>query len=315
MSHNLPPLVSLRAFEAAARHASFKRAAEELCVTPSSVSHHIQKLEDWLGVKLFQRLNRRVALTVEGRTYFFTLSKAFEEISTVTDLVSQRKRQTPSKPKLKIIANAGFIECWLGPRLAGLQALMPDVQLDIAFGNDIDDYLKGGADVAVHFGRGDWPEFQSEFLRTGWEFPVCSPQILHSQERLQTPADLVRFTLLHEDNTAGWSNWLRQARVRHPALLDGPILHSTSTIFDKVMACEGVGLGDDIIAADLLFSGRLVKPLKPVRESDQSLYFLCMQKSKNHNLTNLFRDWLIEELKLHEAKTVSLRESRPFITH
>ena len=277
MSHNLPPLVSLRAFEAAARHASFKQAAEELCVTPSSVSHHIQKLEDWMSVKLFQRLNRQVVLTAEGRTYFFTLSKAFEEIGTVTELVSQRQSKTPTKPKLKIIANVGFVECWLGSRLAGLQSLMPDVQLEIAFGQDIDNYLKGGADVAVHFGRGDWPEFQSELLRTGYEFPVCSPELLRGRNRLNSPMDLAGFTLLHEDNTAGWSNWLHQAGVTHPTLLAGPILHSTSTIFNKVVACEGIGLGDDIVAADMLFSGDLVKPLDIVRESDYSLFYLRLR--------------------------------------
>ncbi len=312
MKKNLPHLIALRAFEAAARHASFKRAAEELCVTPSSVSHQVAKLEAWLGAALFRRFNRKVVLTDAGRTYFFTISKAFDEISAVTDLVSMRDRKAPERRKLKVFADAGFIECWLGPRLDRMQAVLPGVQLDIAFGQDIDDYVRGDGDIAIHYGRGDWPEYHSVLLRTGYEFPVCSPKLFGSGAALADPKDLAAFTLLHEGDVSGWTNWLTHAGATHPGLQEGPIFHSTQTIFNKVMSCEGIALGDDIVAADLLRSGDLVKPIGKVRKSSHSLYFLQLKASENLESTIAFRTWLVDELGAHRQKSAMLRLDEPY---
>ncbi len=309
---NLPPLIALRTFEAAARHTSFKRAAEELCVTPSTVSHQIQKLENWMGVQLFRRLNRKVILTDAGRTYFFTISKAFEEMSTVTDLVSQRQKTTARRKTLKLFADAGFIECWLGPRLEKLQSVLTDVQLDIAYGQDIEDYIRGDADVAIHFGKGAWPEYQSVLLRTGYEFPVCSPKLPGGDAALKEPSDLKAFTLLHESDTSGWTNWLARAGVSHPGLMNGPIFQSTQAIFNKVIACQGVALGDDIVAADMLLAGELIKPIGKVRKSSQSLYFLQMKYSDDNQIFEVFRTWLMNELSEHRRQTAILRADEPF---
>lgn len=312
---NLPPLVSLRTFEAAARHMSFKQAADELCVTPSTVSHQIQKLEDWMGLPLFHRQNRKVQLTDAGRTYFFTISKAFEEMSTVTTLVSQRNdRQSPFK-SLKIYADPGFIECWLGPRLESLQTILPDVQFDFAYGQDIEDYIRGDADIAIHFGKGSWPEFQSILLRTGYEFPVCSPKIRNGKMPLLSASDLAEFELLHENDTSGWTNWLAQAGASHPRLLNGPIFHSTQAVFNKALARQGVGLGDDIVAADLLLAGELVKPIGMVRKSSQSLYFLQMKYRDDNETCETFRTWLIDELSEHRRQTAMLRTDEPFVAN
>jgi LysR family glycine cleavage system transcriptional activator len=312
MKRDLPPLVALRAFEAAARCASFKNAAEELCVTPSSVSHQIQKLEDWLGVKLFRRLNRKVVLTQEGQTYFYTLSKAFDEIDTVTKLVNRRKSPATPKQRLKVSADAGFVECWLGSRLSGFQSLVPDVQLQIAFGEDVDDHIKSGADLAVHFGRGEWPEYHSRHLLTAIEFPVCSPKLLAAGPRLARPSDLRNFSLLHERETSGWANWLRAAGVTGWDASEGPIFHSTSTVFDRVLAGEGLGLGDDLVAADLLFAGALIKPLSVVRKSDYALYFLQFRPEPDGGPITLFRDWLVRELESHEKSAAILRLDEAF---
>ncbi len=310
---NLPPLIALRAFEAAARHMSFKCAAEEICITPSSVSHQVRKLEDWLGVKLFQRLNRKVILTDEGRTYYFTVSNAFDEISGVTDLVSRRHQSRSNVTKLKLFADAGFIECWLGPRLEKVQSIMPDVQLDIAFGQSIDDYIRGDGDVAIHFGRGNWPEYRSRLLRTGYEFPVCSPKLIENFGGIATPSDLSRHTLLHEGDTSGWMNWLAQVDVCHPGLHSGPIFHSTQTIFNKVTSCEGIALGDDIVAADMLYSGALIKPVGLVRKSNHSLYFLQLKRDNNSELCSIFRDWMKKELDSHKQETAVLRLNEPYV--
>lgn len=313
MKRDLPPLAALRAFEAAARHESLQRAADELCVTPSSISHQVQKLEDWLGVQLFRRLNRKVVLTSDGREYFFTLSKAFDEISNVTTLINRRKVKGATREKLKVFADAGFAGCWLGARLSSFQSIAPDVQLEIGYGRDIDDYLKGQSDVAIHFGRGEWPEYQSIHLITGIEFPVCSPKLLESGLALSTPADLTAFTLLHEGNVASWSNWLAAAGVTHRNIMGGPIFHSTAAVFDRVLAGQGAGLGDDIVAADLLYAGALIKPLSLVRESDHSLYFLQFRTDQEKRVVRVFREWLLREVAAHKAATAPLRRSEPFV--
>ncbi|MFD0986803.1 LysR family transcriptional regulator [Methyloligella solikamskensis] len=316
MKKNLPQLVALRAFEAAARHASFKRAADELCVTPSSVSHQIKKLEDWLGVPLFRRFNRKVILTDAGRTYFFTLSKAFDEIAEVTALVSRHAAKAPDrKEKLKIFANAGFLECWLGPRLDIVQSVMPDVQLELVPGLDIDDYLRGGAEIAIHYGRGSWPEYDSILLHTAYEFPVCSPRLPLSGPPLKEPKDLAAFKLLHEGEVTPWRNWLAEANVTHPGLLDGPIFHSTQTIFNKVMSCEGVALGDDVVAADFLHSGALIKPIGKVRKSTHSLYFLQLKQDGGSKPAATFRTWLVNALKAHERSNAILQRDEPYFAH
>ena len=314
MKRYLPPLTSLRAFEAAARHGSFKRAAEELCVTPSSVSHQIQKLEDWLGVQLFQRLNRKVVLTDAGRTYFGTIASAFDEMAAVTGLIRKPMRGETEHQKLKVFANAGFVECWLGPRLSALQAAVPGVQLEVAFGSSVEDYLRGNADVAIHFGRGDWPEYQSAYLRTGYEFPVCSPDLPPAGQQMADPSSLAGFQLLHEDDASGWAKWLAYAGVQHPGIHKGPIFHSTQTIFSKVIACEGIALGDDIVAADLLLAGGLIKPVGLVRKSNSSLYFLQFRTEATLPGIASVRDWLTRELQSHEEETALLRLNEPYPT-
>ncbi|ODA66806.1 Glycine cleavage system transcriptional activator [Methyloligella halotolerans] len=313
MRKNLPQLVALRAFEAAARHASFKRAADELCVTPSSVSHQVKKLEDWLGVPLFRRFNRKVVLTDAGRTYFFTLSKTFDEIAEVTALVSRQAVKAPDrKEKLKIFANAGFLECWLGPRLDRVQSVMPDVQLELVPGLDIDDYLRGDAEIAIHYGLGSWPEYESVLLHTAYEFPVCSPRLSQRGRPLKEPRDLAAFRLLHEGHVTPWRDWLAEAGTTHPGLMDGPIFHSTQTIFNQVMACEGVALGDDLVAADLLHSGALIKPIGKVRKSTHSLYVLQLKPDRPSQSAKTFRTWLVSALKEHGRNNAILQRDEPY---
>lgn len=187
--------------------------------------------------------------------------------------------------------------------------MLPDVQLDIAFGNDMEDYLRGDADVAIHLGKGAWPQHQSVLLRTGYEFLVCSPKLLEGDAVLSKPSDLAAFTLLHESDTSGWTDWMAQEGVTHPSLLSGPIFPSTQEICNKVLACEGIALGGDIMVADLLFCGALIKPIGKVRKSSHSLYFLQMKYGDNSETNEVFRTWLLDELSEHRRQTAKLRKN------
>lgn len=180
------------------------------------------------------------------------------------------------------------------------------------YGQDIEDHFRGDADVAIHFGKGAWPEYQSVLLRTGYEFPVCSPKLLAAGATLEVPLDIAAFTLLHESDTSGWTNWLARARVSHPGLMNGAVFHSTQAIFNKVIACQGVALGDDIVAADLLLSGALIKPIGKVRKSSQCLYFLQMKYTEDDETCEVFRTWLMDELSEHRRQTAMLRADAPF---
>jgi len=149
-----PPLSTLRAFEAAARHLSFKAAANELCVTPSSVSHQIRKLEDWLDAALFVRLNREVALTQEGRLYQTIVAKAFNDLAEGTALISRRSEVTGARRKLVVAANSGFIDCWLGPRIDAFRKIAPTIDLQLLYGEDLSTYRYHDADLASARHRG-----------------------------------------------------------------------------------------------------------------------------------------------------------------
>ncbi len=308
MKQELPPLLALRAFEAAARHLSFKAAADELCVTPSSVSHQIRKLEEWLGVALFVRFNREVALTQYGKDYITVVARAFSDISEATSAIGRRRKAGGSKQRLAISANSGFIDCWLNSRMSALGALLPDVDLEVNYGEDMNDYRHRDADVAIHYGSTGPPARDAILLRRCTEFAVCSPSLRIGGRPLARLADLARVTLLHEQDRLSWKAWLRDAGIAGTVAESGPVFQNTSTIFSRVEACEGVALGDDIVAADHLFGGRLVKPLPFARKSDWTLYLLPLRRDRSPEPVQLFCEWLTEALKAHEIETDELRQ-------
>jgi len=307
MKPSLPPLLALRAFEAAARHLSFKAAANELFVTPSSVSHQIKKLEDWLGVALFVRFNREVALTQSGRDYATVVSRAFSDIADATSAIERRSDTKDGRQRLIISANSGFVDCWLNARMREFCALAPDLDVEITYGEDLNDYRHRDADVAIHFGSAAPPAANAIFLRKCMEFVVCSPNLSIAGAPLETLADLEKVTLLHERDQLTWRAWLNDAGAQTVRINGGPVFQNTSTIFARVEAGEGAAIGDDIVAADYLAAGRLVKPLPIVRESASTIYLIPLQRDRSPQAVDTFCAWLIEILKEHERDTEEIR--------
>ena len=303
----LPPLPALRAFEAAARHLSFKTAADELCVTPSSISHQVKKLEDWLGTALFVRFNREVALTQDGSQYLTVVSHALSEISAATATIARRGRAEGERPRLVITANSGLVDCWLSPRLAELDELLPDVDLEVHYGEDLADYRHRDADVAIHYGSVRPPMPNAVFLRRCVEFPVCSPDFRIDGNPLTDVDALSSATLFHERDRLGWTRWLNEAGADAAAAASGPIFQNTLSIFARVEKGDGVALGDDVVAADFLEVGRLVKPFPYVRQSDWSMYLLPLRRDRAGEHVDVFCEWLTETMKGHERETAALR--------
>jgi len=310
--NRIPPMSALRAFEASARHLSFKAAAQELFVTPSSVSHQIKTLEALLGVSLFIRFNREVALTQDGVAYAASVSTALADLRHATVAISRHRKDAPPKPTLVVTANSGFIDCWLSARISDFLAQDPDLDLQLHYGEDMADYRHKDSDVAIHFSSIGSPGGDSQALFRAVEFPVCSPILLIDGQRLTSLQDLRRVTLLHEHDRIGWRRWLVSTGVGDIEAGNGPVFQNTQTIFNRVKACDGVGLADDFVAFDEISSGSLVKPLPFVRQSDWTVYILQLRHDRSAEHVDRFSEWLINTVESFRQRTGFLREATTF---
>ena len=257
MKRWLPSLNGLRAFEAAARHKSFTRAAEELNVTQTAVSHQIKTLEERLGLKLFDRRGRALRLTEAAKNYLPSVRSAFDELYDATERLIRRDGDAT----LTVSTLTSFAAKWLVPRLGGFQDLHPEISISITTSLASVDFDRDDVDVAIRYGRGDWPGLRVDRLISEDIFPVCSPKLLDGPHPLERPDDLAAHTLLHatvfrED----WQVWLTAAKV------DG-VDPSSGVKFDLIMnalqaAIDGLGvaLGRTPLVEGDLATGRLIAP-------------------------------------------------------
>ncbi|MFC6672364.1 transcriptional regulator GcvA [Marinobacterium aestuariivivens] len=233
----LPPLNALRSFEAAARHGSFNKAADELFVTPSAVSHQVKTLEDFLDVRLFLREKRRVSLTSAGERYLASVQLALDEIDSAT----RRLMASPNSVAVTIAVAPAFLTRWLVPRIGQFQTEHPDVELRLSNLSGPIDFDHSDTDMAVYFGRGAWPDLEIEHLLNVHLVPVCSPRLLEGSKPLKSPADLKQHTLIRvADRPDEWPRILRQAGVSSTDI--GRVMSFSSTSLAMSAAMEGVGI-------------------------------------------------------------------------
>ena len=290
MSRKLPPLNALKAFEAAARHESFTRAASELGVTHAAVSRHIRDLERLMRISLFERTGRGVDLTEAGRTLAKDLSQAFDMIAGATARFTRsgRRRQT-----LVITSDVPFAAHWLLPRLGRFTAEHPDIELVIDPNPRPIDFNTNEADIGIRFGSGPWRGITSEKLFDAELTVVCSPSFLKSHQS-RTPAELDPASLIQELDRSYWTLWLDAAGLAGKIVPKGPTLLADLTI-SAAEAGHGFALADLLIATNALVGGRLVMPF------DISVpchgYHLVHRKGEALSRNaQLFRQWLLEEL-------------------
>lgn len=257
---NLPPLSALRAFEAAARHLSFKRAAEELAVTPTAISHQVRLLEEVLGVRLFERRPRRVALTPAGTTLFPVINGAFAAMREAIGRVTENKRRRG----LTLSATTAFTAKWFVPRLARFAEAHPDINFRLHASDEVVSFGAGRADVAVRYGPGPFPDLISEPLFVEHFAPVCSPRL-----GVRGPEDLKRQTLLHSEwrnvdaMTPSWARWCEEAGLEGLDTDAGPIFLDDSHLIQATVANQGVALLSPVLVRDELAAGYLVQPFGP----------------------------------------------------
>ncbi len=293
----LPSLNAIRAFEAAARLRSFKDAADELRLTPSAVSRHIRSLEQALGIELFERDFRRVTPTRKATHYARRLSAAFREIEDATDEAGTYPGGREGK-RASLSINATFMNLWLADRLPRFRAQQPDCELDVAIH---DDESRGGnpnADLRVLFTAATVPSAVP--LVSLVVFPVCSPAFLAGPKAPRKPADLAKCRLLHENTTAWWEEWFEEEGLTGLDAKSGPIFHDPTLAVREAVNGGGVALADNIMAQDLLASGRLVMPFAIRHRIPQSYCLLGKPGSRNAASIKLFRAWLLSEIASHK---------------
>jgi len=292
MNARLPSLNGLRAFEAAARHLSFTVAASELNVTQTAISHQIRRLEEELGIRLFVRKNRALALTPEARDYLPGIRAAFNDLRLATDRLLRRD----DDHVLTVSTLASLAAKWLLPRLSVFQESHPGIDVRITTSTSLVDFRAGDVDAAIRYGRGNWAGVRSDWLMADEMFPVCSPALLGGDKPLRCPEDLAHHTLLHSSGgyDDDWRLWLTAAGLpsnisKQPGLSFDLILLTVQAAIDG----SGVAMGrTSYVEADIA-KGRLVVPFKVTLPADAGFYLVSPEAKADPPKLRAFRQWLI----------------------
>lgn len=288
----LPSLHTLQVFEAAARRLSFTRAAVELHLTQAAVSRQIRQLEAALEHRLFVRLHRRVELTPAGERLAADLSQSFTQIARS---IAQVRGET--RERLRLSVEPAFAARWLLPRLPRFIAGEPQIDVEVE-STEILRELGTETDLAIRYVEGSRqrPSRGAVLLADLSMFPVLAPSLLRPNQKLQEPGDLLQFPLLHEDEGRSWQAWFHAAGLSDAALPRRMRFNDVALVLQAAVAGHGVALGDDLLAADDLKAGRLLKPFDA--RARCGTYWLLGVAFRSR-AQRVFRDWLQEQLALH----------------
>jgi LysR family glycine cleavage system transcriptional activator len=292
MTARLPSLNGLRAFEAAARHLSFTLAASELNVTQTAISHQIRRLEEELGIRLFIRQNRALALTPEARDYLPGVRAAFNDLRLATD----RLLRKDDDKVLTVSTLASLAAKWLLPRLTDFQEQHPGIDVRITTSTSLVDFQRDNVDAAIRYGRGQWAGLRADWLMADELFPVCSPSLLRGDKPLRQPEDLKGYPLLHTSNANSddWRLWLTAAGLpsdiaRQPGITFDMIFMTIQAAIDGI----GVAMGRTSYVQDDIAKGRLVVPFKIALPADAGFYLVAPEGRREAPKLAAFRQWLI----------------------
>jgi LysR family glycine cleavage system transcriptional activator len=294
MPRTLPPLTALRAFDAAARHMSFARAADELNVTPAALSFQIKSLEDHLGAPLFIRMNRAVALTDAGRALAPDARDAFERL-TAGWRAAQR---TQDHQSLTVTAGPAFTAKWLAPRLYEFAQSHPEVELRFSASLRIMDFARDNIDVAIRFGFGPDPGLYSVPLAEEWVVPVMTPELA---ARYPTPQSLADAVLILDNSIdfitppVNWPAWFQMMGVNVTPTY-GPRFSQADHAVDAALAGVGVVLGRRALVIKDLAEGRLVAPYPHALKTGARFRFICAEGAETRPQVAAFRDWILQEI-------------------
>lgn len=302
MAPRLPPLTALRAFDAAARHMSFAKAAEELFVSPAALSYQIKSLEEHFGLPLFRRLNRAVELTAAGRALMPGVAEGFAQLHEAARAVARLRDQGV----LTLTAGPGFTAKWMAPRFFAFATAHPEIELRFVASLRIMDFDRDGVDAAIRFGPEVDDGLFSEVLMRDWVTPVCTPELAAGLAR---PEDLAGRPLIHDESlaifepVADWAAWFRVAGVTDPPR-GGPRFSQADHAIDAALAGAGVAIGRGSLAERELASGRLVAPFRLALAPPARYRFVCPAGQETTPRMATLREWLA-----HEAASLEVLSS------
>jgi LysR family glycine cleavage system transcriptional activator len=290
----LPPLTALRAFEAAARHLSFTRAADELCVTQSAISHQIKQLEAHLGAPLFHREPRRIALTGDGEAWARELRDVFARLHEANARLRARPRSR--RPVVAVSVIPSFGARWLVPRLGRFLAGHADIDVHISPTAHLVDFATEPFDIGIRYGKGKYPGLVVENLADDALVVVCAPSLV-ARKKLASPADLRKHTLLHDDDPDAWRHWLDAHGARDVDAARGTVVTDSSMLVAAAVEAQGVALARKSLAIDDLAAGRLVMPFPRAKPfaTGRAYYVVAPKARIARPHVALFRDWLRAE--------------------
>ena len=294
MVQRLPPLNALRAFEAAARHCSFAKAAGELRVTAAAVSHQIKALEQTLGVKLFKRLPRGLVLTDAGRSYLPGLTEGFERLARASHGIAGRRL----RGALTISVLPSFASGWLVPRLGEFRAHYPDIDLLVRSDIRFIDFRTEDVDLAIRYSGAGFKGLRADKLLGEDIFPVCSPALLNGPWPLRRMDDLAHHALIHDgagvesDPWLLWRPWLQEAGLGHIDPRRGPAFSDSTLMYQAAMAGEGVALGRSALVGEHLASGRLIRPFAAFRRAEFAYWVVTSADAGEGPHVAAFRRWI-----------------------
>jgi len=295
----LPPLQSVRAFDAAARHLSFTKAAEELFVTQGAVSQQVRQLEEYLGFKLFHRLPRQIHLTEEGAQLAQATTAGFSRIADEIE----RLTRVEETGVVTVSVLQSFAVKWLVPRLGHFRDAYPDIDVRIHADDRLVDLRTEGIDLAVRFGSGHYPGLVCEMLMRDESFPVCSPAYLAANPELKTPADVAGHQLLHDATTfmdhphaADWEFWLNGVGAEGVDVSRGLRFNSGDMVIQAALMGQGIAMARTSLAALDLAAGNLVRPFAQSVASSGAYYLVYPEEHLRRPRVKAFVSWLKNEV-------------------
>ncbi len=287
-------MAALRAFEVSSRYLSFTKAADELFITQSAVSHQIRHIEELWDFKLFKRQGRRLILTKEGQLIVPIVREFLESMNRVLNEITN----TESRSSIRVSLVQSFAVKWLVPRLGKFNELYPDISVWISTSDDLVNFGKDEVDIAIRLGYGEWPGLHVDPLLQEYVFPVCSPDFLRRLTPPENPADLFHYPLLYRhsfDICPRWRDWFRDAGITIKSLPRGSHFPDTSMSVQAAIDNQGIALARSAHVEKDLASNRLIKLFNVYSKSPVSYYIVCPHKVVTQPRIAAFRNWLLEE--------------------
>jgi LysR family transcriptional regulator, glycine cleavage system transcriptional activator len=292
MRRVLPPFLAVRAFEAAARHLSFKQAAEELFVTQSAVSHQVKALEEFLERQLFLRKANGVMLTPAGKQYFDDVAAILDQL----DESTRRNTYCKTAIRLHVRSTPAFAARWLLKKITSFNMAYPEIELQVTTGIETANFRTDDVDILIQYGQQHAGGLSVvPFLSTS-RVPVCSPEFADSRPSIQTPEDLLQHTLLRDVVGDEWTDWFKSAGVENPDSVHGPLFEHCDLSLRAAEQGQGIALAYEALISDEISEGILVK-LFEIETMPQVIYSLtCPKNWIDRPKISVFRRWLLKEM-------------------